>query len=489
MSERLEIERDQKFKDSLLWKLQEAAYTQFGPEAWANKGVPFYLTSNPLIAKQFALVIQNWLSDPSLFDFSQPIYLFDLGAGSGRLAFLMLKHLLPLLDKKIKIRYVMTDIVEKNIDFWQEHPLLRPYLNAGIIDFAFYHHSSQSPLKLIESGQTLDVTVNPVALICTYFFDTIPQDLYRVEQGLLKAGSVTLTVPSEGCKDFDPAWIKDLTAKFRYDPIESEDPVLNDYWPSIGECSFLFPAGAFETIRFFSELSRGKLLVLAADQGVATPLQVYHYGEPKISKHASFSIAVNYHAIAYYFKHHGGKAFFASDPNPKFMQMAAMLGASTTQRKKVEEVFRESIDFLQPVEYWELTNLSSETCRELSLEQLLILVKLGNFDPVNLYAFFEPIREKMSAASPKDKDFLLQVIERCLENFYNVSNEEGDFIMNMGVLLFEMEHYDEALRAFAAAEKLKGEDRQLLLNQAHCHKLLGQHLKAAVLFQRALKFS
>src|ERR1700733_60938 len=100
----MKVEENKRLSESILWDLQTAAYRQFGPSAWASKGVPFYLTSNPLIAKQFSHVILGYLRDcmdsraATPLDLSEPIYLFDLGAGSGRFGYLCIKHLLSLID-------------------------------------------------------------------------------------------------------------------------------------------------------------------------------------------------------------------------------------------------------------------------------------------------------------------------------------------------------------------------------------------------------
>src|SRR6202034_2474419 len=102
---------------SKLWELQLAAYTQFGPSAWFGKHVPFYVTSNPLIAQQYAQTVIGYLRDCasnaaiSPINVEEPVYIFDLGAGTGRFAYLFLKSLMQMLGnfygKEIKICYVM----------------------------------------------------------------------------------------------------------------------------------------------------------------------------------------------------------------------------------------------------------------------------------------------------------------------------------------------------------------------------------------------
>ncbi len=55
------LEEDQRLSQSLLWKLQETAYGQFGIQAWSCQGVPFYITSNSYTAKCYAHVALGFL--------------------------------------------------------------------------------------------------------------------------------------------------------------------------------------------------------------------------------------------------------------------------------------------------------------------------------------------------------------------------------------------------------------------------------------------
>ncbi len=79
------FEKSVRFGKSRLWKWQEEAYCALGPEAWSKGGVPFYLTANPLVAHHFADWVEAFLQDGG-WDGKGPVYLIDLGAGSGRFA-------------------------------------------------------------------------------------------------------------------------------------------------------------------------------------------------------------------------------------------------------------------------------------------------------------------------------------------------------------------------------------------------------------------
>lgn len=473
------IEQNKKFSESALWKLQDAAYSQFGPKAWAQKGVPFYLTSNPLIAKQFSEMIKSYLDETKELDPTEPVYLFDLGAGSGRLGYLLIKYLKKLLGSKQRFVYVMTDMVEENLSFLQKHPLLGAYFDEGILDCTFYKHDQKESITLAKSGKVLGKTKNPIVLICTYYFDTIPQDLFRAKGGELEEGRVTLSVPEGISKELDPQRIMEVEASYEYQTIKEiksyySDPsanvILQEYANTFTNTPFLFPYGGIESLDYFKKLSNGRFLLLSGDQGVCTEEQVREWGEPEISRHSSFSIAVSYHALASYFEREKGLAMLTTNPDPQFVVMAGIYGEGKYQN--TYKTFYREIDSLEPVEYWNLTSLSSEQCKGMTLGQLLILIKLGNYDPLNLHFYFDAIRSKMAAATAQEIERLKNTVNRCIDNFYPIDPSEGDFFMNMGVLFFELKTFENAMIAFQLALEVKGVDQQLLVNIAHCQKAM-----------------
>lgn len=432
-----------KFSESPLWQLQKAAYEQFGPDAWANKGVPFYLTSNPLIAKQFADVIADYVGD-------KPATIFDLGAGSGRLAYLVLKHL-----NRPSVDYVMTDISDQNISFWEKHLYFKEFQDQ--LHFVKYHHDQPIDFDIVEG---------PVILICTYLFDTIPQDLFKVESGQLLEGHIVLDLPSD---EMDPALIMDLKWHYEYEPVDSENyyenPVWNqllkEYKETFEGVPFLFPTGSLQVIDTFAKLSNNKLLILAGDQGVATEAQVQNWGEPKISKHASFSVAVSYHALKRYLEILGGGAFLPKEPNTKFVVMNGWLGITPSTT---------TTDQLQPVEYLEMTDLSDEQLKSMPLEEIFSLIEKGNYDPINFHVFYHTIREKIHTVSPKVAKV---VIEKVYDQFYPVNPEEGDFILNLGVLLYDIKEYALALKYYHHALQIKGKASPLIFyNIAECYRAM-----------------
>jgi hypothetical protein len=489
------VEFKKRFSESLLWKLQEEAYKQFGPEAWAKKGVPFYLTSNPRTVNQYIQVILGYIRDclaegaATPIDLNEPLYCFDLGAGSGRFSYLFLKEwekVISTLFPQLKLRFIMTDIAEKNIHFWQQHPQLSSFVQNGLLDFAYYHHSQSEAITLLNSGNKILASSlkNPIVLISNYFFDTIPQDLFRIRGGKLEEGFCSLRGVSRALDD--PTLIMSLTDSYDYEPINSlkgyylDFPdlleILEWYQSHFDEISFLFPVGAFRSIRYFSELSGSRLLWLAADQGVCTPGQIRDWGEPKISRHSSFSVAVDYHALSLYFQQQEGTALLTRFPDPIFVVGAFILGGKKEHFLEATTAFFEHIDSFEPSDYWKMGECMETQASKPSLEYMLLLLKLGHWDPVNLNAFFKHIQSQLPSAKEDQKRWLSYAIDRSWENLYVVSPEEGHFVINLGVLCYEMGDYRKAIEYFEQSLLITGEREQTRRNIALCKQALNRLL-------------
>lgn len=457
------LEKNRRMSESLLWDLQNKAYSQRGETAWTEGLVPSYITSNPFIAKRYAELAIAYIRD-NIIDPAEPVYIFDLGAGSGRFAFLFLKAFKRLLPEELKFKYILTDIAEPTLAFWQTQSAFQ----SDQVDFAFFHHAQEGNLQLVKSGEVIEKSRNPVILIANYFFDTVPQDLFRIRNGELEEGRITLSgTGDEEWELSDPRFIPSLECRYDYVPFEAErysQEVVNILrgYQKLENAAFLFPSGGVAALQFFERIS-SNLLLLAGDQGVCTEAQILTSGEPELTKHTTFSIAVNYHALAAYFRQKGGVAFLTSFPDPVFANIAAALG--TQELPELRRVFENQFDAFEPKDYFLLVS-EAEKQSYLSLDYLLLLMKLGDFDPVNLNHFFHQILPQMGKATTQQKADWERVFDAVFDRLYITNPEEGNFVMNLGVLFYEMGNYGKALQLFQRSVQIMGEKPQVRANIA-----------------------
>src|SRR2546423_9384940 len=107
------LEPPRRLSRSALWQMQRNFFARQGVEAWRQGIVPHYITSNPFIANAYAKVVfgflrdcrsainQHQAADFPVIDPEQPVYLIELGSGSGRFAFHFLKKLLGFYRRSI----------------------------------------------------------------------------------------------------------------------------------------------------------------------------------------------------------------------------------------------------------------------------------------------------------------------------------------------------------------------------------------------------
>lgn len=107
------MEKPVSLSRSVLWPAQMRFYERHGPKSW--EVVPEYMSSNGFIARQYTQLIVAHIRDcfvANALDLSRPLYVLEIGAGSGKLAFLIVKKLFgefsSLLPAGLRVVYLVT---------------------------------------------------------------------------------------------------------------------------------------------------------------------------------------------------------------------------------------------------------------------------------------------------------------------------------------------------------------------------------------------
>src|SRR5262245_28113728 len=114
------VEGPKRLSQSLLWKLLRRYFEEAGIEAW--RAVPHHVTNSPALAHAHAQVFLGFLRDcqsgsrPA--SDREPVTVVELGAGSGRFAYLFLRAFSAMRRRSAaasrRFRYVLTDFTETN---------------------------------------------------------------------------------------------------------------------------------------------------------------------------------------------------------------------------------------------------------------------------------------------------------------------------------------------------------------------------------------
>ncbi|MBV9577273.1 MAG: hypothetical protein JO057_01645, partial [Chloroflexi bacterium] len=316
------LEAGCRLSTSMLWRLQREVYNQQGVQAWSSGSVPQSITTSPYTARAYARVVLGYLRDVDAdVNPSAPIYILELGAGSGRFGYRFVKHLTRVLQRSsvqhTSFVYIMTDVSRSMIDYWQAHPRLRPLVESGVVDFALFDAAHPAEIRLINSGVVLrpGELVNPLLVVANYLFDSIPQDCFSVAGGVLYENLVTIRspVPPSADSGTPPAPLRDLQVSFESHPTRTEyyaepalDGILDGYRQRLDKVILLFPVEGIRCVEFFHELAPRGVLFVVGDLGTSREGDLGEQSSGGISTDSNFWLSVNFHALGEYVAGLGG---------------------------------------------------------------------------------------------------------------------------------------------------------------------------------------
>jgi hypothetical protein len=503
------LETRQRLSRSVLWKLQRNYFERRGIDAWSKGAVPHHITSSPFIADAYARVIFGFLRDchagangdasPSTpLDYSQPVYIIELGSGPGRFAYLFLKKFLGLLRgsvlKEIRVRYVMTDFAESNLEYWRAHEWLRPFVEEGSLDFARFDAERGEELRLVNSGEALSAETarNPLVVISNYLFDSLPQDAFAVAGGQLFETLVTVSTPRKESDPEDPDILSRAELSYTNAPVEGdcyEDPawnrLLEDYKRRLPSASFLFPTAALKCVEYFRRLSCGRMLMLSGDRGYNGDEAILRgEGLPALTAHGSFSMMVDYQIIGERCRQLGGQVIHPSHRHESLNVSAFIFGdAGFVETRRA---YAEAIEKFGPDDFNTLKEGFARVYDSMSLENLLAFLRLSCWDYRRFLECLPVMKERLPDTPDARKQELYEAARRVWDAYLPIGEEE-DLAFQIGTLLLEMEFYNEALEFLQHSVSLYGAEPGTAYNMAACYHGLSQTAKALACVEQALE--
>ncbi len=454
--------------DCQLWPLHEQYYSQMGVSAW-DSIVPCFITSSAFIAEAYAEMLLAFLDDhlPHL-DLSEPIYIVEMATGVGRFSHLLLLEI----EKKlacferfstVQIRYLMTDFTENNINFWRTHEKFQHFIEKGMLDFAVFRPEDDCSLNLMISGKTLNAGQlrNPLVAIANYFFDTIRQDAFRINNHQLEVGLVTMerTVQSEAelaeCPQFDQ-----ITLNYRYEPVSSENyypeaefnRILADYEREIENGSVIMPIGALRTLQNLRALSEDNLVLLSSDKAYSEMNHMLLYRQHNFAVHGSFSYMVNYDAIGRLFKHNNGW-YFHHNQWSSSLATVCCVGTRTVQQKleRLQYYITQHLNVTNRI----TTTMNANKEESNGMEYLLATVRLSLGDPRTMSMAAPLIIEGLPTATIEQKHDLLVLMDMAWQKFFFYRGERNlaywfaELYYHLNLQHKALECLDEALKGYS----------------------------------------
>ncbi|MGE7056749.1 SAM-dependent methyltransferase, partial [Paenibacillus glucanolyticus] len=403
-----------RFSEAPIWDLQRTYYEELGMKAWNNDQVPQYITSNPMIATAYAEVIFGFLRDrANQGDMTEPVTILELGAGAGRLGYHILHKLCELRDYAgialPPFRYVMTDLPQKNVSAWNQHPAMQTYIEQGLLDFARFDAVHDKELNLVVSKTTIRTgdLKQPLLIIANYFFDGIPQELIYVGEGKIFESDVVIDFPeqyeklkpSEALERMKLAFEHQRAPKYEEETYPYRD-VIAHYQQELEDSHILFPEVGLNCLERLNQLSTSGFLLLTADKGDHR-LENWKFAEPpQLIYHGSFSLTTNYHALQHVFEQRGAEAIFPTQHYKNINIGCILMLEEPTTYANTRLAYRQFIERFGPDEFFLLKEWIDRNIESMGIQQILSFWRLGGYDA----EFFIQSAKRISNLLPEAND-------------------------------------------------------------------------------------
>lgn len=520
------VETQRRLSQSMLWRLQRAFYERRGVAAWSTGTVPWFVTSNTAMARAYAEVIDAWVRDVAAgacgpLDPTRPIHLIELGAGHGRLGFLLLQRLAAVAERndlarggpRPPLRYVMTDFTEANLRFLDEHPALQPFFASGALDLARFDAEHDAELHLRRSGEVLSAErgAGPIIVVANYVFDSLLSDAFRVDRGVLheSLGALYSTQPEPDLDD--PALLERVVLRYEHVPVARKeagqagedgagyygqpdlDAILDEYRAMLDDTVVCFPTGALGCVRNLHRLAGGRLLLLSADKGYIHEEDLLRRPEPQPVFHGSFSLTVNYHAIAAWFRHAGGLSLGATPRDGTITANAFLAGAPAGALGRTHAAFAEHVERFGPMDFMVLQDQlragsPDKGDKPASLASLLALLRLGDWDPWLFYHLADAILPQLEGAGEALQRETRRALGRIWASYYHIGGTQ-DVPFEIARVWSRLGNYAEALAFYQRSLDLFGDSHVTHHNIGLCHHWSHRYPEALAEFDKALAMS
>jgi hypothetical protein len=412
---------------SPVWQRQRAFYEDRASEAFAE--IPHEAVDNPWVAAAYARVIEAFVRDQP----TERVQIVELGAGAGRFAHGLAREL------RHPFRYTLTDFAESQLEDWRKHP--------GLEGFEFARVDLAGEIELEVDG--------PLVVIANYVFDSLPVDAFAVDDGVV----------SELLVDEDFQFTRRPARPYGDEDL---DAVLEHYRTALNDTVFTLPTTALAALRRLRALSGDRLLVLAADKSLNTEEALGYREAPQPARHAgAFSLMVNMHALGLYAARHGGQLLHGGDRHEALDVGALVFGPAEHTRV----AYADAIELFGPGDLATLTAGVERAADALSVNEIVALLRLSRWDATTLHAVLGPLRDQAAEADPATQEDLRHALFETYDRHFAVPGD-ADLPFAIGLLLYELQDYEDAIEFFEASLEQHGHDPATEKNIELCEAML-----------------
>lgn len=462
-----------RFSESALWSAQRQYFQSQGINPWRNNKIPFYATSNPLLARSYAkMVVEFWqdaIASGSV-DTRLPMPIIEMGCGSGTFTFLFLSALEAELEQSAiggaTWVLICTDLSEVNGRYIINHPKLRRFVQEGKLEVGCFDVETQSVVNL-SSGHTLTTFTNPCVAIANYLFDSLTQDLFHLHYGALYEAQVGLGFHHDEAVDESSARavenhvfeadspFNNMEVDYRWSPVRSMDwlssPVQDQilsYASSFESSVLLYPTGAIHCISHLQSMAKNGLLILAADKGFCSEQSARLQEVPVPSVQGSFSLPVNFNALDRYCESQGGLSWFSQHRDDGLVYAAMIFSPKVEMFGNTQSAFYTNFESNSPDHIIPIVRGLQSRCEdsgrgEFSLPEMLSYIQLAGYCPRVLELFTPYFLDGLLEEGPSFKARFGSCLKRVWGNTFPLGGS-GSWLFDFGAIALDSDEWELA---------------------------------------------
>ncbi len=475
------LEQDVPLSRSRLWDFERAYYERQGLKAWGEGEIPHAITSNPMIAAGYAEVIVAFLRDcdaAGRLDRNRRVHVLELGSGSGRLGYSLLRHLRPLLAatplRDLPVTVVLSDFDGTKLEQLATAPRFQQDLADGWVDFAVVDAAAPGEVRTWRRGEV--VAGGPLVVVANYVFDSLPADVYSVSKGTLHQVGLTMLADSPTLDRHDPNALSRV--RLSWNPADAPAPstgipaldaVLARYAEVLDTTMVMVPTAALSCLGQLSAAAAAPMLALVADKGWSHLRDLSGLGPPVLVPNAgSFSMMVNFDALARVVRAGGGTALL-----PPHRAQQLVVGAFVLSDLPAVETAHRYVDTLAERGPDDIFSVRRGLAAggTLSLQQALSKLRTSRFDSHVFLELFPTLHDRSAEADCTDRTDLALAVHRVRHAWFPIG-EAQDVALCLGVLLARIGHHREALELFAESIETRGANAAAHFASALAHHAL-----------------
>jgi hypothetical protein len=487
------LESDVPVSQSLIWKSQREFYAQRGLKSWTEDMVPQFITNNPFFAEIYARIVFAFICDCRELERNEsrplsplnPLRILELGAGPGKFAFLFLRQLQALLQaQNISlniVRYCMTDCSESLIQSWRTNEYLRKFVEPGILEFEKLDAGGEITSDFL--ARDASQPRGSLIVIANYVFDSLPHDAFVIKEGRVFELLQTTTMVGQGVggagvEGFSSQQFsyKDVEIGLDHYPDQTWNSILELYRLRLTGATVVFPSKVLATLQAICKFTDGAMLILAADKGCAHEgdLQLFR-GDPTFEFHSKycFSQMVNFDAISKYFQAVGGEALLPDKHSTTLNICAFLQDRKSRQVPDTKARYQEAQSAFGSDDLFGLLAWLNPHIEEMSIPQILSLLRLSRWDPTTLVRLF-PVIVRQIRAVFAERDDLRDAVRLTWANHFPINTHDNMLAFYCGVILLELRFFEEAFVMLTRSQELLGRSAATSYNLGLCLQGLGR---------------